>query len=83
MIIRNREGAVGGYDSIGKLLGIGDMTKKKFAEIEQHITVRSMVFRIHSHGHADSGLASVSIECIVDRGDIDVPRILYWLESSP
>jgi DNA uptake protein ComE-like DNA-binding protein len=82
-IIRDRIGSMGGYTSIGKLLDVSGMTKEKFAEIEQHITVRSMVFRIHSHGYADSGLANATIECIVDRGDKDMPKILYWLESSP
>jgi DNA uptake protein ComE-like DNA-binding protein len=82
-IVRGREGSATGYTSIAKLLDISGITKEKFAEIEQHITVRSMVFRIHSHGYADSGLANANIECIVDRGETDTPKILYWLESAP
>lgn len=81
-IVRAREGAGGGYSSIGDLLDVAGMTKEKFAKIENYLTVRSYVFHIQSHGSATSGLAKATIECIVDRGQV-IPRLLYWLESSP
>jgi general secretion pathway protein K len=80
-VIRRRE-ALAGYTSIGQLLSINGITKEKFAGFEDFITVRSSVFRIQSYGQAASGLARATIECVVDRGR-DVPRVLYWLESSP
>ncbi|HOW68977.1 MAG TPA: helix-hairpin-helix domain-containing protein [Phycisphaerae bacterium] len=80
-IVRYREGG-GVYTSIGDLLSISGMTKDRFAKLEDSVTVRSWVFRIQSHGYTESGLAEATIECVVDRGS-KVPRILYWLESSP
>lgn len=80
-IVRYRDGG-GVYKSIGDLLSVSGMTKEKFAKIEDSVTVRSWVFRIQSHGYAASDLAEATIECVVDRG-AKVPRILYWLESSP
>jgi hypothetical protein len=59
------------------------MTKEKFAKIENSVAVRSNVFRIYSEGRAAAGLASATIESVVDRGAQEVPRVLYWLESSP
>jgi len=79
-IIRYRDG--GGFASIGGLLDVSGMTKEKFAKLESHVTVRSNVFRVLSHGLAESGLAKATIECVVDRSG-DVPQILYWRESSP
>lgn len=80
-IVRYRHGG-GVYQSIGDLLKVNGMTKETFAKLEDCVTVRSYVFRIQSHGYAESDLAEATIECIVDRGS-KVPRILYWLESSP
>ncbi len=72
----------GGFGSIGDLLDVAGMTKDKFAKLEGLVTVRSNVFRILSNGQASSGLAQATIECVVDRGG-EVPRVLYWSESSP
>ncbi len=80
-IIRERD-AGAGFTTIGDLLQVAGMTKDIFARLEQHVTVRSWVFRIHSRGLTDSGLARASIECVVDRGG-DTPRVLYWRESTP
>ncbi len=80
-IVRHR-GSGSGYTSIGDLLDVTGMTKEKFAKLESSVTVRSNVFRIRSQGRADSDLASATIECVVDRGG-SVPRVLYWLESTP
>jgi len=80
-IVRYRE-SMGGYTSIGDLLNVTGMTKEKFAKLEDSVTVRSYVFHIRSSGYASSGLATATIECVVERGS-DVPRVLYWLESSP
>lgn len=80
-IVRRREVLVG-FSSIGQLLSVTGITKDKFAKLEDLVTIRSSVFRIHSHGRAASGLAQATIECVVDRAE-DVPRVLYWLESSP
>jgi type II secretory pathway component PulK len=80
-IVRHR-GSGSGYTSIGDLLDVTGMTKEKFAKLESCVTVRSNVFRIRSQGRAESDLASATIECVVDRGG-SVPRILYWLESTP
>ena len=80
-IVRHREGG-GLFNSIGDLLTIDGVTKDVFAGIENSVTIRSSVFRILSRGVSASGLATAGIECVVDRGT-DVPRILYWLESSP
>jgi len=82
VIVRHREGNKKGFSSIGDLLDISGMTKDKFGQMEDCVTVRSNVFRIKSQGNASSGLAIATIECIVDRNG-DVPKILYWLESSP
>jgi len=81
-IVQDRNGQP--FASIGQLLDVSGITKKEFARLEKHVTVRSSVFRILSQGEAASGLARATIECVVDRGrDEDVPRVLYWLESSP
>ncbi len=80
-IVRHR-GSGSGYTSIGSLLDVTGMTKEKFAKLESSVTVRSSVFRIRSQGRSDSGLASATIECVVDRGG-NVPRVLYTLESMP
>ena len=80
-ILKQRQG-LGAYQSIGELLDVSGMNHERFAQIESHITVRSSVFRIFSQGAATSGLANATIECVVDR-DGEVPRILYWRESSP
>lgn len=80
-VVRQRDALVG-YTSIGQLLNVSGITKNRFVELEELVTVRSNVFRIHSHGRAASGLTKATIECVVDRGS-DVPRVLYWLESSP
>ncbi len=79
-IVRYRQNNI--YTSIGELMTAGGLTREQFAKIEGHVTVRSCVFRIKSHGYADSGLAEAAIECVVDVGGI-VPRVLYWLESAP
>jgi len=81
-IVQRREGDVG-YASIADLLDVSGMTKEKFAKIENSVAVRSNVFRIYSEGRAAAGLASATIESVVDRGAQEVPRVLYWLESSP
>jgi DNA uptake protein ComE-like DNA-binding protein len=81
-IVRTREGDKSGFSSIADLLDQSGMTKEKFGKMEDFLTVRSNVFRIHSFGMAASGLARAWIECVVDRSS-DVPRVLYWLESSP
>lgn len=80
-IYRQRESSRG-YTSIGQLLEISGIEKDDFASLEQQVTVRSNVFRIYSIGASGSGLARVTIECVVDRGE-EVPRILYWNESRP
>ncbi len=80
-VVRERD-SVGSFSSIADLLDIKSMTGEKFAQIENSITVRSSVFRILSRGEAESGLASETIECIVDRSGKN-PGVLYWLESSP
>ncbi len=77
-----RRDALGEFSSVGELLDVNGVTTEIFAKFEDTITVRSNVFRIHSRGRASSGLASATIECVVDRAG-DVPRVLYWLESSP
>lgn len=81
-IIRNREGFGGGYQSIGDLFNVVGITKDRFGKIENSVTVRSCTFRILSEGYASSGLAKATLESVVDRSEA-VPRILYWLESSP
>ena len=74
----------GGFSSIGQLLDISSMKTDKFAGIESGITVRSNVFRICSRGCASDGLVEATIECVVDRATyLEVPRVMYWLESSP
>jgi len=80
-LVNHRE-SMGGYTSIADLLDVTGITKKKFAQLEDAITIRSNVFRIHSCGYASSALAMATIECIVDRSE-QIPRILYWLESLP
>ncbi len=80
-IVRMR-GSAGGFSSIGELFDIQGMTKEKFGRIESLVTVRSTVFRIISRGQSASGLAQSTIECVVDRGG-EVPKVLYWLESTP
>jgi len=80
-MVRRRE-SLGGYASIGELLNLNGVEAEVFAQIEDLVTVRSSVFRIYARGESDSELAEATIECIVDRGH-DVPRVLYWLESSP
>jgi competence ComEA-like helix-hairpin-helix protein len=80
-IVQYREGG-GMFTSIGDLLDISSITQETFGSLEDSITVRSNVFRIRSEGKAASGLAVATIECVVDRGG-EVPRILYWLESTP
>ena len=72
----------GGCSSTGELLEVSGITREKFKSLEDQVTVRSNVFRILSRGESASGLARGTIECVVDRGS-DVPRILYWRESSP
>jgi len=84
-IIRHRE-SLGTFTSTGQVLNVSGATTDKFSEFENHITVRSNVFRIQSTGVVTSGFARAAIECVVDRyagGNGGVPRILYWLESSP
>jgi len=81
-IIRYREGNAQGFSSIADLMDLSSMTKEKFSKMEDFITVRSNVFQIKSYGSSSSGLATATIECIIDRSE-DVPQILYWLESSP
>lgn len=80
-IVRYRYG-YGGFQSVGDLLDVTGMTKKKFAKFEEHVAIRTYVFRIQSTGHAASGLAKATIDCVVDRGQA-LPRMMYWLESSP
>ena len=80
-IVRQRD-AASGFSSIGQLLKVSGMNRDKFAELESSVTVRSNVFRILSYGHAVSGLATATIECVVERRQ-DEPRVLYWLESTP
>ncbi|MEP0842256.1 MAG: general secretion pathway protein GspK, partial [Phycisphaerae bacterium] len=78
-----RERAVRGpFTGIGDILGVGGLTEEKFGEIDDRLAVRSSVFRIRSQGTSDSELATATIECVVDRGGA-VPKVLYWLESSP
>lgn len=80
-IVRQRES--GGYfETIGDLLDVAGVTQEKFGELENAITVRSSVFHVLSVGTSESGLAEARIECIVDRSG-EVPRYLYWLESTP
>lgn len=80
-IVRERQ-VSGPFTGIGDLLDVGGLSTDKFAEIDDKLSVRSSVFRIRSEGESDSGLAKATIECIIDRSG-DVPRIVYWLESSP
>ncbi len=79
-IVSRQQG--GGFGSIGELLDISGMTTQKFGELEDKVTVRSEVFRIQSEGRGATGLGIARIECVIDRGQ-KVPRVLYWLESSP
>lgn len=82
-IVQMREGR-GGLASVGELLEITSLSNQKFGQLENSVTVRSSVFRIHSVGSTSSGLGEAVIECVVDRGASGgVPRILYWLESAP
>lgn len=80
--IVERRDAVAGFNSIGELLDVSGISKEKFARMENSVTVRSSVFRIHGQGRSASGLGEATIECVVDRGTSS-PRVLYWLESSP
>lgn len=69
----------GMFTSIADLLDISGMTREKFGEMENSLTVRSNVFHINSYGQSVSGLADAMIECVVDRSG-RVPKVLYWRE---
>ncbi len=79
-VVQQRQG--GSYfSSIAELLDVSGMNKQKFGEVGSSITVRSSVFRVYGIGQASSGVVA-TIECVVDRSG-ELPRVLYWLESSP
>ena len=80
-ILQRRE-ALGRFSSIGQLLNVTGLTKQVFGQLEASVTVRSSVFRVRSEGWSASGLATATIECVLDRAE-ESPRVLYWLESSP
>lgn len=71
-----------GFNSIAELLNVHGLDQTKFGQLEPLVTVRAYVFRIYSVGAADGELGRATIECIADRGG-DVPRVLYWQESTP
>lgn len=80
-VVRQREGD-GYFSSVGDLLEVTGMTREKFAALENSVAIRSSVFRVHGQGLAASGLAAAWIECVLDRS-AEVPRVLFWLESTP
>lgn len=66
-----------GFDSVGALLAVKDLSDDAFAGAAPYLTVRSSVFRIISTGSLGDG-ASVTIECVVELGGSGEPQIRYW-----
>jgi DNA uptake protein ComE-like DNA-binding protein len=79
-IVRYRQGDQC-FVSVADLLKITGLTREKFGQMEDTVSVRSTVFRICSVGRAASGAATSTVECIVDR-NAALPRVAYWLESA-
>ncbi len=70
----------GGFDNVGGLLAINDITNDAFVSAAPHFAVKSRVFKIISTGKFTATGASATITCVVEIGTDGQTKIRYWQE---